>query len=242
MALLEIHDVTVAYGMVEALHAITMQIQEGTITSIIGSNGAGKTTIINAISAMVPYKGSIQFDGKQLPLKSNQVVRKGIVQVPEGRKVFAGLTVEENLLVGAYTITDRKQLPQLLARQYALFPRLKERKDQDAGTLSGGEQQMLVICRALMGGPRLLMLDEPSLGLAPIIVREVFETIKQIKESGTTILLVEQNANKSLCMSDYGYVIENGRVILEGKGLTLLSDAKVAEAYLGGKRKPMDCK
>jgi branched-chain amino acid transport system ATP-binding protein len=238
MALLEIQNVSVSYGMVKALHAVSMQIQEGTITSIIGSNGAGKTTIINAISAMVPYQGSIVFNGKPLPLKSNQVVRKGIVQVPEGRKVFAGLTVEENLMVGAYTERNRKQLPQLLKQQYALFPRLEERKDQDAGTLSGGEQQMLVICRALMGRPSLLMLDEPSLGLAPIVVREVFETIKRIKENGTTILLVEQNANKSLCMSDYGYVIENGRVILEGKGQDLLSNAKVSEAYLGGKRKP----
>jgi branched-chain amino acid transport system ATP-binding protein len=241
MSFLELDAVKVSYGMVQALHGVSLQIEEGKVTSIIGSNGAGKTTIINAISAMVPYDGEIRFDGKSLLRKSNQVVKKGLVQVPEGRKVFAGLSVEENLLVGAYSLSDRKEIPFLLDKQYSLFPRLEERKRQDAGTLSGGEQQMLVICRALMAKPQLLMLDEPSLGLAPIVVHEVFETIQRIRDEGTTILLVEQNANKSLCISDYGYVIENGKIILEGKGMDLLSNTKVAEAYLGGKRRNGNC-
>lgn len=237
MALLEITNLKVAYGMVQALHGLDMKIEEGKVTTIIGSNGAGKTTIINAISAMVGYSGEIIFKGKPLPPKSNRVVRRGILQVPEGRRVFAGLTVEENLLVGAYSLRDRKEIPTLLKQQYALFPRLEERKEQDAGTLSGGEQQMLVICRALMGKPTILMLDEPSLGLAPIVVKEVFATIERIRNEGTTILLVEQNANKSLSICDYGYVIENGRLIMEGAGRKLLEDGKVADAYLGGKRR-----
>lgn len=237
MALLEIKNLEVSYGMVKALHGLDMKIEEGKVTTIIGSNGAGKTTIINAISAMVGYSGEILFKGKPLISKSNRVVRKGILQVPEGRRVFAGLTVEENLLVGAYSLKNRKEIPALLLQQYALFPRLEERKEQDAGTLSGGEQQMLVICRALMGKPTILMLDEPSLGLAPIVVKEVFDTIERIRKEGTTILLVEQNANKSLGICDYGYVIENGRLIMEGTGQKLLKDGQVADAYLGGKRR-----
>jgi len=237
MALLEIRNLEVSYGMVQALHGLDMTIEEGMVTTIIGSNGAGKTTIINAISAMVGYSGEILFKGKPLIPKSNRVVRKGILQVPEGRRVFAGLTVEENLLVGAYSLKNRKEIPALLQQQYVLFPRLEERKEQDAGTLSGGEQQMLVICRALMGKPIILMLDEPSLGLAPIVVKEVFDTIERIRKEGTTILLVEQNANKSLSICDYGYVIENGRLVMEGTGQKLLEDGQVADAYLGGKRR-----
>jgi branched-chain amino acid transport system ATP-binding protein len=236
MALLELRDLAVSYGAVEAIHGIAMDIEEGNITTVIGSNGAGKTTIINAISGMVRRSGTIVYAGKVLSDKSHVVVKHGIIQIPEGRKVFAGLSVEENLRLGAYTVKNRKEIPELLEQQYQLFPRLQERNKQDAGTLSGGEQQMLVICRALMGKPRLLMLDEPSLGLAPLIVKEVFEIIKAIRQKGVTILLVEQNANKSLEICDIGYVIENGHVVLKGTGSELLRNGNVIKAYLGSKK------
>ena len=237
MALLEIRGLTVSYGAIEAVHGVDMDIEQGKITAIIGSNGAGKSTIINAVSGMVKHGGTITFDGKPLSEKSNRIVGEGIIQIPEGRRVFAGLTVEENLKLGAYTVKNRREIPALLEQQYKLFPRLEERKKQDAGTLSGGEQQMLVICRALMGKPRVLMLDEPSLGLAPIIVNEVFETIKNIRSDGITVILVEQNANKSLAICDVGYIIENGHVILKGSGQELLGNEKIAMAYLGAARK-----
>ena len=236
MALIEIRDLRVSYGMIEAVHGIDMDIEQGKITVIIGSNGAGKTTIINAISGMVKREGSMLFDGKPLTAKSNRVVKDGIIQVPEGRKIFQGLTVEENLRLGAYTLGDRKKYAELLEQQYTLFPRLYERKNQDAGTLSGGEQQMLAICRGLMSEPRVLMLDEPSLGLAPIVVNDVFDNIVKIRDNGITVLLVEQNANKSLAICDYAYVIENGRTALSGTGKDLLGNQQVAEAYLGASR------
>lgn len=235
MALLEIRKLSVSYGPVEAVRSVDMDVQEGCITAIIGSNGAGKTTIINAISGVVRKSGTISFNGEELPSRSNRIVRKGIIQVPEGRKIFAGLSVEDNLRLGAYIRKD-SELQELLEQQYALFPILGERRKQDAGTLSGGEQQMLAISRGLMGRPKLLMLDEPSLGLAPIIVATVFETIERIKEEGTTILLVEQNAKQSLSISDRAYVLENGKIIKEGSGADLLADKEIIKAYLGERR------
>lgn len=235
MALLEIRDLSVSYGYIEALHNVDMDIEGGKITAIIGSNGAGKTTTINAISGMVKTSGSIKFEGSELPSSSNRIVKRGIVQVPEGRKVFAGLTVEENLRLGAYSRSD-KEVASDIAKQYELFPRLGERRNQDAGTLSGGEQQMLAICRGLMARPKIIMLDEPSLGLAPIVVADVFDMIESIKKQGTTVLLVEQNANKSLSICDYAYVLANGRVVKQGTGKELLADPEISSAYLG-KRK-----
>lgn len=240
MALLKINDLRVTYGQVEAIHGIDMQVETGSITAIIGSNGAGKTTILNAISGMVKRTGAIEFDSKPMSGKSNQVVRLGVVQVPEGRKVFGGMTVEENLRVGAYCNNHRKEIDCLISEQYKLFPRLKERRKQDAGTLSGGEQQMLVICRALMSKPRVLLLDEPSLGLAPIVVKDVFNTICSVREQGITVVLVEQNAKKSLCICDYGYVIENGNIACEGSGKELLNNPAIARAYLGADRNCAD--
>ena len=235
MALLEIQNLQVFYGYVEALHEVSMHINEGKITAIIGSNGAGKTTVINSISGLVKYSGILKFKGGKLSSKSSRIVRAGIIQVPEGRKIFAGLTVEENLRLGAYC-RDTAQIAADLERQYQLFPRLGERRYQDAGTLSGGEQQMLAISRGLMAHPVLLMLDEPSLGLAPIVVAEVFKIIEQIRSQGITVLLVEQNANKSLAVCDYAYVLENGRIVKEGTGIELLADSSIRTAYLG-KRK-----
>ncbi len=234
--ILEIRDLKVYYGVQEAVCGVDMDIESGKITAIIGSNGAGKTTIINAISGAVKRHGEIRYLGEPLTAKTNRVVKQGIVQVPEGRKIFAGLTVEENLKLGAYTISSNREIDRLLKEQYRIFPRLEERKKQDAGTLSGGEQQMLAIGRGLMGNPKVLMLDEPSLGLAPVIVTDVFENIMRIRDEGITVILVEQNAKKSLSICDYGYVIENGKKVVEGKGEELLNNEEVKNAYLGAAR------
>ncbi len=236
--IIEIRDMKVKYGVHEAVHGVCMDIAEGAITAIIGSNGAGKTTIINALSGTVRREGEIQYKGKPLTPKAHRVVHEGIVQVPEGRRIFPGLSVEENLLLGAYTIRDRKLIEKLLKDQFRIFPRLEERRKQDAGTLSGGEQQMLAISRGLMSNPRILMLDEPSLGLAPVIVDDVFKHIQRIRDEGVTVILVEQNAKKSLCTCDYSYVIENGRKVMEGKGQDLLRNDEVNRVYLGADR---DC-
>lgn len=233
MALLEIRDLHVFYGQIEAIHGVDMDAEAGKITVIIGSNGAGKSTILSAVSGMVKHTGSISFEGKGLPARSHKVVSTGIIQVPEGRRIFAGLSVEENLRLGAYLNTSTREVRELIDRQYALFPRLKERKNQDAGTLSGGEQQMLAICRGLMAKPKLLLLDEPSLGLAPIIVSEVFATIQRIRDDGISVILVEQNAKKSLSICDYAYVLENGRMVKSGPGSAMLHDSNIAAAYLG---------
>jgi len=232
MAILDITGLHVWYDKIEAIHGVDLKIEEGKITAIIGSNGAGKTTIINAISRMIKRDGQLIYEGRPLTDQSHKVVKAGIIQVPEGRKVFAGLTTEENLLLGAYSLKDRKEIPALLEQQYALFPRLEERKKQDAGTLSGGEQQMLAITRGLMAKPNLLMMDEPSLGLAPLITNDVFDKITTIREYGITVILVEQNAKKSLSICDYAYVIENGHVVMEGTGDELLHNEKIANAYL----------
>ena len=235
--ILEIRGLKVFYGVHEAVCGVDMDIAEGSITAIIGSNGAGKSTIINAISGAVRHEGEILYCGAPLPAKENRIVRQGIVQVPEGRKIFAGLTVEENLRAGAYTVHGHREIERLLQEQYAMFPRLGERRQQDAGTLSGGEQQMLAICRGLMGKPRVLMLDEPSLGLAPVIVNDVFRNIQRIRDEGITVILVEQNAKKSLSICDYAYVIETGRVSMSGTGREMLQNPEVAAAYLGSTRK-----
>ena len=234
--ILEIRGLKVFYGVHEAVCGVDMDIAEGSITAIIGSNGAGKTTIINAISGAVKYEGEIFCRGAALPTKENRVVRQGVVQVPEGRKIFPGLTVEENLRAGAYTIRGHKEIERLLQEQYEMFPRLGERRQQDAGTLSGGEQQMLAICRGLMAKPKILMLDEPSLGLAPVIVNDVFRNIQRIRDEGITVILVEQNAKKSLSICDYAYVIETGRVVMSGTGKEMLENPEVAAAYLGSTR------
>jgi branched-chain amino acid transport system ATP-binding protein len=231
--ILEIRDLKVNYGVHEAVHGVNMDIATGKITAIIGSNGAGKTTIINAISGAVRRGGSILYQGNALTPRAHRVVHMGIVQVPEGRRIFPGLSVEENLMLGAFAIRDRKRIDRLMKDQFRIFPRLEERRKQDAGTLSGGEQQMLAISRALMSDPKVLMLDEPSLGLAPVIVEDVFRNIERIRDEGVTIILVEQNAKKSLCVCDYSYVIENGRKVIEGKGQDLLNNEEVRQAYLG---------
>ncbi len=235
-AILEIRGLKVLYGVHEAVCGIDMDIAEKNITAIIGSNGAGKTSIINAISGAIPRDGEIYYRGERLSDRADKVVCQGVIQVPEGRKIFAGLTVEENLRIGAYAIKGKAEIERLLQMQYKMFPRLEERRGQDAGTLSGGEQQMLAICRGLMGKPRILMLDEPSLGLAPVVVNEVFRNIQRIKEQGVTVVLVEQNAKKSLSICDYAYVIENGSIVMSGTGREMLENPEVAAAYLGTER------
>lgn len=233
MALLEIRGLHVSYGQIEAIHGVDMDAEAGKITVIIGSNGAGKSTLLGAISGMVKRTGTIRFDGKNLPGASHRVVSAGVIQVPEGRSIFAGLTVEENLRLGAYLNSSARQVRELIERQYELFPRLRERHGQDAGTLSGGEQQMLAVGRALMSRPKLLMMDEPSLGLAPLVVRDIFSIIQEINKQGVTILLIEQNANMALKIADIGYVLETGRITLTGSGEELLTNDAVRAAYLG---------
>jgi branched-chain amino acid transport system ATP-binding protein len=234
MVILKIQDLRVNYGYVEALKKITIEAHEGEIFSIIGSNGAGKTSLLRTISGMVkPVGGTVEFRGEPLPSKAHQIVKKGIVHVPEGRKTFSGLTVADNLLIGGYLYRG-KELGDQVKEQYRLFPILEERKHQFAGTLSGGEQQMLAISRGLMGKPKLLLLDEPSLGLAPIIVNTIYKLILRIRDLGITIFLVEQNARKALSICDKACVLENGKVTLQGSGTDLLASDMVKKAYLGG--------
>lgn len=229
----EIKDLSVNFGGIKAVDGISMQVPEGKIITLIGANGAGKSTILRSVSGIVkPQHGDIVFDGESIFGKTPDViVSKGITLVPEGRRVFPNLTVLENLKIGAYLRKDK--LDDDIEYIYSLFPRLKERNWQLAGTLSGGEQQMLAVGRALMSRPRLIMMDEPSLGLAPLVVKDIFEIIKTINESGITVLLNEQNANMALKIADLGYVIETGRIILTGTGEELLSNESVKEAYLG---------
>ncbi len=231
--LLEIENLAVSYGKMAALHGVSLQVAEGSITSIIGANGAGKSTLLNAISGVVKYAGKVTFQGSPLPRFPHKVVQTGIVQVPEGRRVFSALTVEENLTMGGYTVRDRQLVGQRLSDAYNLFPILRERSKQYAGTLSGGEQQMLAISRGLMSGPKVLLLDEPSLGLAPRIVKSLFELFKKINEQGVTILLVEQNAKQALAIASYAYVLEVGAIVSEGTGADLLQDPVIRKAYLG---------
>ena len=232
--MLSIEKLDVAYGPVQALQGVTLNVPQGEIVSIIGSNGAGKTTLLNTICALVRQKsGTIKFEGQELSRLTHQVVKLGIVQVPEGRKVFAGLTVRENLMAGGYTLTDGLRLRENIEKMFGLYPILRERQNQQAGTLSGGEQQMLAICRGLMAEPKLVLLDEPSLGLGPIIVNGVFRLVRQIREQGITVVLVEQNAKKALALCNYAYVLENGRITVEGQGKELLCDPAIKKAYLG---------
>jgi branched-chain amino acid transport system ATP-binding protein len=232
---LTVQDLHVSYGPVQALRGVNLKVDEGSIVSIIGANGAGKTTLLNTLSGIVkPKSGSILFRGKPLPAKACNIIRAGLAHIPEGRKIFPGFTIEENLLAGAYIVDDKKLVEQRRDAMYARFPILAERIQQQAGTLSGGEQQMLAIARGLMSDPGLVLLDEPSLGLAPLVVKAVFELIREIRDkSGKTILLVEQNAKKALALCDYAYVLENGAIVLEGQGQELLSNPAIRKAYLG---------
>jgi len=235
MSLLALRGLDVAYGDLPALRGVDLVIETGEILSVVGANGAGKTTMLRAISGLLrPRSGEILFEDARLDrLPSHAVVERGVVQVPEGRKIFPSLTVMENLELGSYTRRARPHRRESLDRVLALFPILAERRRQAAGTMSGGQQQMLAIARALMGRPRLLMLDEPSLGLAPLVVQEIFAIVAQINRAGTTVLLVEQNTRQALALAARGYVLENGRVVLAGAGRALLDDPHVQRAYLG---------
>jgi len=234
--MLKIDDLHVYYGRIHALKGISLKVEAGEIVSLIGANGAGKTTLLRAISGLVPAReGSISFEGKALArLKAEEIVRLGISHVPEGRRIFANMSVRENLNLGAYLRRDPKEVTESFERVFTLFPRLKERLQQKAGTLSGGEQQMLAIGRALMARPRLLLLDEPSLGLAPLLVRQIFAILKDINEQGTTLLLVEQNAHMALSIAHRGYVLETGRIVLADTAERLRASEEVQAAYLGG--------
>jgi branched-chain amino acid transport system ATP-binding protein len=232
---LKVEKLNVKFGAIHALKGLDFNIQKGEIVSLIGANGAGKTTTLSAISGLVSWQGGVAFEGSSLAgLKPHEIVKLGLSQSPEGRGVFSPLSVLENLEMGAYTRKDKTEIAQDLENCFELFPRLKERIKQTAGTLSGGEQQMLAISRALMSRPKLLLLDEPSLGLAPLIVQQIFDIIKRLNQSGMTVLLVEQNARMALKISNRAYVVETGRITLSGTGADLLSNPDVQKAYLGG--------
>ena len=233
--LLKIEDLHTNYGAIHALKGISLEVNEGEIVCLIGSNGAGKTTLVNSIVGIVKSSsGTITFDGKDIThVPAHAMTKEGIGISPEGREVFPELTVEENLRIGAFVVKDENKIKESYERVYELFPRLKERITQQAGTLSGGEQQMLAMGRALMSQPKIILMDEPSMGLSPIFVNEIFDIIKEVSESGTTVLLVEQNAKKALSIADRAYVLETGRITLEGKASDLLHDESVQKAYLG---------
>lgn len=236
MAMLEVKNLSVNYGVIEAVKDVSFEVNEGEVVTLIGANGAGKTSILRTISGLVrPSAGTISFLGNEIQkAPARKIVADGLSQVPEGRHVFAGLTVMENLEMGAFLRNNREENQANLKKIFARFPRLEERKNQDAATLSGGEQQMLAMGRALMSQPKLLLLDEPSMGLAPIFIQEIFDIIQDIQKQGTTVLLIEQNANKALAIADRGYVLETGKVVLSGTGKELLSSEEVKKAYLGG--------
>ncbi len=236
MALLEVNDLSVYYGVICALKGISFEVNEGEIVTLIGANGAGKTTTMQSIMSLIPVReGSVRYEGRDIThTPAHKIVQMGMTQVPEGRRIFQELTVYENLLMGAYIEKSNAVKKKKIDEIYQRFPRLEERKNQIAGTLSGGEQQMLAMGRALMSRPKLLMLDEPSMGLSPLLVNQVFDMIKEIHKEGTTILLVEQNANKSLAISDRAYVLETGKIVLSGTGAELLASDDIKKAYLGG--------
>ncbi|AWL26300.1 ABC transporter ATP-binding protein [Streptococcus suis] len=236
MAMLEVKNLSVNYGVIEAVKDVSFEVNEGEVVTLIGANGAGKTSILRTISGLVrPSAGTISFLGNEIQkIPARKIVADGLSQVPEGRHVFAGLTVMENLEMGAFLRNNREENQANLKKIFARFPRLEERKNQDAATLSGGEQQMLAMGRALMSQPKLLLLDEPSMGLAPIFIQEIFDIIQDIQKQGTTVLLIEQNANKALAIADRGYVLETGKVVLSGTGKELLASEEVKKAYLGG--------
>ena len=234
--MLKVDNINVFYGVIHALKNVSLEVNEGEIVSLIGANGAGKTSTLQAISGMLkPKSGSVSFMGEDLnKVESYDILKMGMAHVPEGRRVFAGMSVKENLEMGAYTRKDQNEINDNLERVFMRFPRLLERKKQLAGTLSGGEQQMLAIGRAIMSNPKMLLLDEPSMGLSPLLVKEIFSIIKELNESGMTILLVEQNAKKALSISNRAYVLETGKIVLEGDAKELMENDAVKKAYLGG--------
>ena len=236
MSMLKVENLSVHYGMIQAVRDVSFEVNEGEVVSLIGANGAGKTTILRTLSGLVrPSSGRIEFLGKEIQkMPAQKIVASGLSQVPEGRHVFPGLTVMENLEMGAFLKKNREENQANLKKVFSRFPRLEERKNQDAATLSGGEQQMLAMGRALMSTPKLLLLDEPSMGLAPIFIQEIFDIIQDIQKQGTTVLLIEQNANKALAIADRGYVLETGKIVLSGTGKELAASDEVRKAYLGG--------
>ena len=235
MAMLEVKDLEVYYGMIQAIKGISFEVNKGEVIALIGANGAGKTTTLHTITGLLsPKKGSVMFEGKDITkIPAHKIVSMGMAHVPEGRRVFADLSVYENLKLGAYTRKDKENLNKDLESIYERFPRLAERKNQSAGTLSGGEQQMLAMGRALMSKPSIILMDEPSMGLSPILVNEIFDIIESISKSGTTVLLVEQNAKKALSIADKAYVLETGKIVTSGKASELLEDDSIKKAYLG---------
>lgn len=236
MAMLKVTDLQVYYGVIQAIKGISFEVNEGEVIALIGANGAGKTTILHTITGLVEAKGgTVEFEGKNITkMPGHKIVTLGMAHVPEGRRVFSELTVLENLKMGAYTRKNKTEVEESLRMVYKRFPRLEERKNQLSGTLSGGEQQMLAMGRALMSRPKLLMLDEPSMGLAPILVEQIFKIIQTLHEAGTTILLVEQNAQAALSIADRGYVLETGKIVTSGTGTELLASPEIKKAYLGG--------
>ena len=235
MAMLEVKDLEVYYGVIQAIKGVSFHVEKGEVIALIGANGAGKTTILHTVTGLIsPKKGSVIFEGKDITkVPAHKIVSMGMAHVPEGRRVFAELSVYENLKMGAYTRTDQAEIEDSLKNVYKRFPRLEERKNQMAGTLSGGEQQMLAMGRALMSKPGIILMDEPSMGLSPILVNEIFDIIRSVSESGTTVLLVEQNAKKALSIADRAYVLETGNITLEGNAKALLEDDSIKKAYLG---------
>ncbi|MBM6803196.1 ABC transporter ATP-binding protein [Mediterraneibacter glycyrrhizinilyticus] len=235
MAMLEVKDLEVYYGVIQAIKGISFEVNKGEVIALIGANGAGKTTTLHTITGLIsPKKGHVIFEGKDITkVPAHKIVSMGMAHVPEGRRVFAELSVYENLRMGAYTRKDKSEIEESLANVYKRFPRLEERKNQMAGTLSGGEQQMLAMGRALMSNPKIILMDEPSMGLSPILVNEIFDIIRAVSESGTTVLLVEQNAKKALAIADRAYVLETGKIVLEGNAKDLLEDDSIKKAYLG---------
>ena len=235
MAMLEVKGLQVYYGVIQALKDVSFEVNQGEVIALIGANGAGKTTTLHTLTGLLPAKqGSIIFEGKDITkMPAHKIVELGIAHVPEGRRVFADLTVYENLIMGAYTRKDKKEIAENLENVYKRFPRLKERKNQKAGTMSGGEQQMLAMGRALMSNPKMIVMDEPSMGLSPIFVNEIFDIIEKVSASGTTVLLVEQNAKKALSIADRAYVLETGNIVLSGDAKELMNDDSIKKAYLG---------
>ncbi len=233
--MLEVEDLKVSYGMIQAIKGVSFQVEKGEVIALIGSNGAGKTTILHTITGLLnAQSGKILFEGKDLrKVPAHKIVELGMAHIPEGRRIFAGLTVLENLKMGAYTRNNKAEIEKSIAEVYKKFPRLEERKKQLAGTLSGGEQQMLAMGRALMSNPKIILMDEPSMGLSPIFVNEIFNIIEEISAGGTTVLLVEQNAKKALSIADRAYVLETGKISLSGKASDMLNDPAVKKAYLG---------
>ena len=235
MSMLEVKDLKVNYGMIQAIKGVSFHVEQGEVIALIGANGAGKTTILHTITGLLsPKEGSVVFEGTDITkIPAHKIVSMGMAHVPEGRRVFANLTVLQNLKMGAYTRKDKTEIQETLEMIYKRFPRLEERQNQLAGTLSGGEQQMLAMGRALMSHPKIILMDEPSMGLSPIYVNEIFQIIQNVSKSGTTVLLVEQNAKKALSIADRAYVLETGNIVLEGRASTLLDNDDIKKAYLG---------